>query len=737
MKKRWIPFIALTLVLIFAGGILLGSATEAEQQSEFWAYRVEIQNTIAVVNSDVGAVGTDGERRNYSAAIIQALEEEFVQASPAMAETGFLEGTFGAVITFPSHVSAGIMAFNQGSPQRVQLEFIINPNLTEKEQIETFLRILNLQKSINTTLARSSVSSAFEQFHDAQEHVLDIFQYKEEGLAAMDVIELDEFTPSLNLDDLPENPFEPNPFDGESHLSTVEGFATSVASLFLGSYSQASSSFLSMREGLLLMSDDIPMRASDWLENLEEWAKEWEEYGESLRVDMGLTTGLVDDLNRFIQELEDYLYYNVYDFVTDINIFTSSLRGWHSDLSGSYDTQFDFHYRLGEDADHINYYVVARKNAYITDLEDWHEHLDDGYTHLSGWLNVATWLGQQNTRRGNLQSQVNTVGQRPYRGDYPEPPGEESPGYLADLAAWRQNVMQVSANVMTILEDLEGDLERSLPDIFYFDLEDFPQDNHLDVPIGPAEMTVLLEELGGWNVNRPNQDELYVDPFGEEVPEAPEFYEPEIPEEGAPESAESFLEPLNDLRGQLDAFNMDEFLTADTLQRVEEINVSFVTYLDFVREGLGFHVEGNNMLLSMIYFEYTNYLMGLRRDIFEAERDEMAHLHERLEEFYDEHRAIRLDTSTRLTDFSRVMPESRTEAGINREWIEHTITPFEFIPPVFRGEVDADMFEGYSLVERFGRFFEVAILLVLLVFLVTLSSHFVSSKKSKEENAKR
>ena len=735
MKKRWIPFIALTLVLIFAGGILLGSATEAEQQSEFWAYRIEIQNTIAVVNSDVGAVGTDGERRNYSAAIIQALEEEFTQASPAMAETGFLEGTFGAVITFPPHVSAGIMSFNQGSPQRVQLEFIINPNLTEREQIETFLRILNLQKSINTTLARSSVSSAFEQFHEAQEQVLDIFQNKEEGLVAMGIIELDEFTPSLNLDYLPENPFEANPFEGERHLSSVERFAASVASLFLGSYSQASSSFLSMREGLLLISDDLPQRASDWLENLEEWANEWEVYGESLKVDMGLATELVDEINLFIQELQDYLD-DVDNFVGEINAYTLSLRGWHSDLSNRFDEQNDFYSRLGEDADDINSYVVERKNAYIRDLKDWHDNLSEGYAYLSGWLDSSVWLGLQNTRFGSLQSQVNTVGERPRREDFPEPPEEESPGYQAAVAAWHQNVMLVNTSVMILLGDLEGGLERLLPNIFDFELEEFPQYNHPYTPIGPAVLNVSLEELE-WEVDEANQEEPDIEPFEEEVPETPDFYEPEIPEEGAPESAESFLEPLSDLRGQLDAFSMEDFLTADVLQGVEEVNASFVTYLDFVRDGLGFHVEGNNMLLSMIYFEYTNYLMGLRREIFAAETDEIAQLHQRLEEFYDEHRAIRLDTSTRLTDFSRVMPESRTEAGINREWIEHTITPFEFIPPVFRGDVAVEMFEGYSLVERFGRYFEVTVLLVLLVFLITLSSHFVSSKKNKEVNAKK
>ena len=733
MKKRWIPFIALTLLVVFVGGILLGSATEADQQSDFWSGRMNIQNTIAVVNSDVGVIGLDGERKNYSAAIIEALEEEFTQASPVLAEAGFLEGTFGAVVTFPSHVSTGIVAFHEGNPNRVQLEFMINPNLPEREYIEIFLRILNLQQSINTSLAQTSIYSTFEQFHDAQDQVTGIFQNKEDGLTAMEIIELEEFTPSLNLEYIPENPFEPELFDGESHLTSVEGFASSVAGLYLGSYSQASAAFLTMREGLLVMSDELPVMAEDWLDNIGDWSQEWEEYGEALRRYKEATMELAEDLNQFILELDAYLD-DVEALVGDANAYMALLVGWHGSLSGNRNVQHNFYGLLLTDVNHINNPVIPMKNNYIAALGVWHDNLSDGHNRLDSWLGSPAWVNQLGTRHSTLTSQLTTVGPRPVRAQFQPPLPAESPAYEAAVTAWRQRAVANSGNTGNLLVALSGDLERELRDVFGFEFHQWqPRD-----PVGSANSQQGIGNLGQWNVIPVQPSEgLYVDEFEEEVPDDLDLFEHQVPEENVPESADIILVPLSDLRGQLEAFDMDDFLTDDLHQGIEMQMTGFETYLDFVREGLGFHVEGNNMLLSMIYFEYINYLMGLRREIYDAEIYEIANLHESLEEFYGVHDGIKRQTLRELTSFSGAMPETRTEAGINRMLIEHTITPFEFTPPVLQGDVTADMFAGESLYSRFIIFLWIGIPLVLLVFLITLSSHLVLSKKEKEKGSEK
>jgi hypothetical protein len=728
MKKRWIPFIALTSIVIFAGGILFGSATEADQQSEFWASRMEIQSTVAVVNSDVGAIGADGERVNYSAAIIQELEDVFTQASPAFAETGFLDGTFGAVITFPSDVSVGVMSFNAGSPQRVQLEFMINPNKPEGEYIETFLRILNLQKAINTAMAHGSIGSAFEQFHAAQEQVLDIFQNKEDKLATMNMIGLDQFTPALNLDYIPEVPFEAELFDSASHLSSVEGFGRSVAGLYLSSYSQASSSFLAMRGELLPMADAIPEIADNWLGNLGEWSTEWEEYGEALRNYEGQTAELAGNLNRFIRLLDAHL--DEVDALTlRANNYIGLLDDWQDTLSTNYDRQGTFLGRLEAEVVRINDDFVVPKNIYIEYLMEWYDDLREGHDMLEGWQNSQDWISQLGTRQGTLQGQVGEVGPRPTRGGFPAT--EEGDAlYEAAVTAWRTRAVAASVATMVQLTALSEELERELPPIFDFNTEGF---GGPDESIEDAYTSLEADDLGSWIVDRVTRpDDLEVGPFEDETPEPLNPFDHDIPEEVTPESADGFLVPLSDLRGQLDEFDMDVFITSDLFQGVEEQLAGFGTYLDFVRDGLGFHVEGNNMLLSRIYFEYINYLIGLRQEAFAAESYEIDNLHNRLGDFYGIHNTMRQDITAMLSDFAGVMPESRTEAGINRELIEHTISPFEFTPPVLRGEVTADMFGGATLYDRFGRFLWIVVPLLLLVFLVTLASHLVSNKKKKE-----
>jgi hypothetical protein len=153
------------------------------------------------------------------------------------------------------------------------------------------------------------------------------------------------------------------------------------------------------------------------------------------------------------------------------------------------------------------------------------------------------------------------------------------------------------------------------------------------------------------------------------------------------------------------------------------------SYLDSVGGELGTHVGDNYTMLSAIYAEYVNYLRRLRQAAFDAEGNEMANLLERLERFHEVHNTTRLDTIARLIDFSDMMPESRTVDGINLALVDHTVTPFEFTPPVLREERSVDVFGENSLFNQFSRFLWIGISLVLLAFLATLASCIVSSRR--------
>ena len=130
MKKRWIPFILASLVAVFITGIRIGSAAEADLQQDRQSTQARLNTIIAVVNADVGEY-INGARYNYSAAIIDNLGDDFILVSPAMAQTGFVNGTYAAIVTFPPEVSSRILSFNAVEPERINLEFQINCTMRE------------------------------------------------------------------------------------------------------------------------------------------------------------------------------------------------------------------------------------------------------------------------------------------------------------------------------------------------------------------------------------------------------------------------------------------------------------------------------------------------------------------------------------------------------------------------------------------------------------------------------
>ena len=731
MKKRWIPFIALALVVIFVGGILLGSATWAEQQPELWVARINVQTTIAVVNSDVGVESEGGNRLNYSAAIISALEEEFVQASPALAETGFLDGTFGAVITFPYHVSKRVLSFNDREPQRIQLEFMINPYLSEQEYVETYLRILNLQMAINSTLAHTYVSSIFGQLHGAQNQVTDILQNKERDLTAMEIIALEQFTPSLNLEYVPDLPFDPESFDGEGFFISKEGFANAVATLYLESYREASSSFLTMREGVFTMTEVIPEQATGWLLELEEWAQEWEEFGKELEAYKEFAVDVIDELNQLLEDLGEYLD-DAEELVEIADDFWLELDVWHDELYASFSQLEGLFATFETDIDGINQ-NIGLKEDYRYYLDGWHGDLYGRYVAVDGWSVASNWHSVMVDRKIAAQDQIaDTIDARPVRGDFGP---DEEPDYQDAVGEWLRVVVSVTASVLgdlgSYLTHMGNQIGSSLPGGIFNNLRGFTYEGEL--PSESAQLSTAGQMISELNeVELPYRLEESHPYFDGEPPDPIEPFEEQVPEEIAPESVEGFLDPLDGLRGQIETFDTEAYLTEALWQQVEGMIGGVGSYLDSVGGELGGHIESNYMLLSIIYLEYVNYLSRLRQSALDAEASEMANLRERLDEFYQIHDVTRLDTIARLIDFSGMMPESRTEEGVNLGLVNHTITPFEFTPPVLREGVSLERFEGESLYDRFGRLFWIAMALAALVFLVTLASHLVSAWRNRK-----
>jgi len=466
MKKRWIPFIIVAMAVAFITGLRFGSAsaidtaqsapvTEGQSPTRYF------NTTIAVVNADIGTI-IDGTRYNYSAAIIGTLGSDFVLVSPAMAQTGLANGTYGAIVTFPPEVSQRILSFNAYQPERVQLEFQINPDLPEREFLEVYITITELQMAINTTLASTYVSSIFRQFHEAQDQVYGVFRNTLSDLMALEIISLGDFTATLELDEMPHIPLVPRELDTVFYMEQVVAFAKEVSSWYLNSYAMASDQYLWMREGLFALTADFPEQENEWMEMLTMWTgysvqygELLEEYAEYVRLHEEALTAWHEENVVWHETLEEYQQ-QVADWHEDSNFWFNDAAFWHEEYLEYLDEAIDyfeslqtFHEEVEDNVNLLQDDITAWMDA-LTDYEEW---LTD---RLSSFIEMADiynhWVGLYNIFLEHLY-------------DWYEDSDEYIRGILEwkedvdyDLAAmnsWQREITAASVRLQAILNQVE------------------------------------------------------------------------------------------------------------------------------------------------------------------------------------------------------------------------------------------------------------------------------------------
>jgi len=464
MKKRWIPVIVLCIVAAFVTGLRFGSTavSEPEDFTDPAPIARHFNTTIAVVNADIGTM-MNGVRYNYSAAIISSLGAEFELASPAMAQTGLAGGTYGAIVTFPPEVSERILSFNAHEPRRVELEFQINPELPEREYLEVYITITELQMAVNNTLASTYVSSILRQFHEAQDQVDGVFRNTLSDLMALEYITLGDFTASLALDEMPYIPLNPRELDVTFYMEQVAAFAEEVSGWYRNSYAMASDQYLWMREGLFALTEGFPEQEEEWLYMLSLWTGYSERYGDLLeqyseyvRLHEEALVAWHEENVEWNRALEDYQH-QVEDWHQDSNFWFDDAYLWHSEYLSFldeavyfYETLRDFRQEMEDNLTPVQEDLTAWKdilieyedwlterlerfiemteisneqaeitNAFLKDLLEWHTGLDAYVDGLLGWkgevddrlVDMNTWRDEMQDITNELQTIITIAGQ--------------------------------------------------------------------------------------------------------------------------------------------------------------------------------------------------------------------------------------------------------------------------------------------------------------------------------------
>jgi len=446
MKKRWIPFVLVCLVLTFVLGMQRGSMSEFQLQQTRISNQKSMQTTIAVVNADTGIV-VDGVTQNFSTSLIETLESNYTLVSSVMAFNGYANGVYGAIVTFPSNVSEKILSYNSTKPEKVQLEFQVNPLLSEKEYIETYMKILDLQLQINTSLTYTYVSSIYQQFHQAQDYVNDIFKNDSSDLTALQTIKLENFTDPLEFDELPEISLEPKRIDTAPHTERMNPYVNNVSTLFLNSYGEASSSYLTMREDLLKLTDNFPNQEDDWLANLSDWTEISVEYGEKLATYSDSVQEFEDNMLSWYEEVVQWNKLLI-KYQEDILLWHDSGMEWFGDATGWYD-QYQMYL---DDAvsymDEVGTYRSSLTDSIdpvLQDMEDWNTLLEEYAHSLHTLYEAYTSSGEDYEEQyGNINDYLGAL----------EEWHTELSDWQSDLTGWGDELTQRKDDLNAWQDDL-------------------------------------------------------------------------------------------------------------------------------------------------------------------------------------------------------------------------------------------------------------------------------------------
>jgi YhgE/Pip-like protein len=740
--KRWIPFTTICLVLCFLLGARTGSETEVARSQAKDEVMVTTQTTIAVVNTDTG-VFVDGANINYSAAIIDTLGDDFIQVSPAMAESGFANGAYGAIITFPADVSEKVVSINDQHPEKVRVDFKVNMNLSDRDYVNTYVKIVSLEMSVNTTLAGTYVNSIFSQVHLAQDQVNRILKNDQSDLSALKTLTLVDFNTEVAWDESPELELEPTPADTSALYTQVSTFAKTVSSLYLDSYSEASNKYLEMRVGIYGLVDDFSQQKDIWLSELSNWSVGSLDYGQQLEE-------FANDVQNKENELDAW-YKEILDWKSDIESYKSGINTWYQTMQTWFGATEDWYadYQqylmdLGAYSNEIETYRSALINEIQpleSDMNDWSAQLGEYANELSGSYSSFTDFDLDSTDyRGQLSIYLQSL----------EAWHIELSDYYANLEIWSQELglhqadLETAANtVMTTKLNIES--LPSMPDSDDFLYQNDPSQYQIDVnewllalqtfavsipqpstlapipepPAVPQQFTGTIPQpisLPTWvrpspptytGTQLPDMSLTVPSPTST-LPTLPQLVLPSVhdstaptsvadfsyvsvpapgaPQISAPPAPDDIWTSLESMRDQLGSFDVEGYLTEDTKQEVALALAGYEGNLAAAREDLASQFQGNVLKMLDARSTYDAYVSVLRSQAMETHATEQDRLRATLDEYELVKTRNSEDTQSRMGHFANLMLESRSSAGLNQDLVGFTVNPVQFSAPELKPE---------------------------------------------------
>ncbi|MDD6571052.1 MAG: hypothetical protein PUF12_01565 [Thermoflexaceae bacterium] len=409
MMKLLKSMIVATLVTaLFLVGMYSGIRLQYKETLEDIEKSYNIQQTIAVVNLDIGVKQADNSVKNYSSAIIDGLDDSYVLVSAAMAENGYSSGKYGAVLTFPSNLSEAIESINTKEPYSAQVEFKVNSNLPQERYINIYTKLLTLQTQINESFNYMYMESVLEEFHNAQDYVDELLKNNIEMIEAITAVKLGDYSAYMETAAIPKGEYEPKTLPIDSFVEHASQYSDSISKLYLSSYAVAQKDFDKIEDDMKLRAGELNNMAEIWTEDMEKWA---------------------DETQKYTREVAEYVK-AVDTFHEELSVWSDKLSEWNG-LSKQYSEDIE---KYKTDISQWAKEVLDYGNA----LSEFCESTEKYYSSQLLEQNVDKWNDWKNKVNEIYQDEMNNSGLYKAYGEEAKKVMEEYADRKEKIADWSE-----------------------------------------------------------------------------------------------------------------------------------------------------------------------------------------------------------------------------------------------------------------------------------------------------------
>jgi hypothetical protein len=693
--------------IALVGGWYIGSSGERAQEEKETLLLAALQDreqAIAVVNLDEG-FGLDGQKQDYSSAIISALDEKYLLVPYTMAHSGISNGNYDAVITFPADFSQKVSTVNSMNPAKIVLDYDINSLLPEDLYIRAYRTVEEFQANVNATLSYMYLFSIYEEFHEAQDQAAKLLANDTADLAAANSVETYHFADVLNMGDMPQIELVMKEAEFDAYAQNVKDYAGDMSDTYLGSYKDAQDSYNGVVQTLDEQMAETIASGDQWMTAINSWDAATSEW-------YGLTN---DDASAFNEDADEW------KDETDVwhELASDRIEEFAEAFRGEYEFLFQYRWSLYCRSNRLYGYMMAvRDNEYIitlneyeSALREWQGAIDD---HVTDVLNPTVVTTNEvlainalslDTYRTYLISAYIPALQQFFRtqSQQPEPdyingwPSLIAPPSLIDAqllpvttpslidaeewAEWLDNRETGRQDFDDLLLEMgigqapeNSDPDPEDPEPANPDPEDPDMENpdHGEPELGVSLLIGDDEEF--------DQLTTALDSFSDmEIQAVPDAFVSTLEIARSPETVEivfdGFTANLRTVNETAFSFDPLAFLTDAHKAKIDEIVSKYDTEIGTVKSGLESTQSENIEMITDVHQEYNTHVSDLREDVREAYDGEKNQLVESVGAFVSFKNLTSADNKSLIGDFASKMQNSRANATVNQKVVEFVAAP--------------------------------------------------------------